>query len=162
MTWVTICPRCRRNRAFNHAAGACYECAPQPKENDMPMCPQCKSITADAMLWEGVCRNCRECQTPRVATEIISKLEADTQKLLAELAAVKAESLRVVPDGEPCEIDYLQRHHYVQWEGHVCVPDKIRCELVRIADNYRYDVAQEYLDAFRFQPVRLVAWEAGK
>lgn len=76
-----------------------------------------------------------------------------------ELARVKAESLRVVVEGEAAELDKIQRHQYVQWEGHVCVPDKLRVELVRITDNHRYDVRQQYCDSFRFTPVRLVRLE---
>ncbi len=85
--------------------------------------------------------------------------EARIAELEALVRRVKAESLRVVVDVEAAELDKIQRHQYVQWEGHVCVPDKLRVELVRITDNHRYDVRQQYCDSFRFSPVRLERWE---
>jgi hypothetical protein len=139
MTWVTICPRCRRNRAFNHAAGVCYECAPQPKENDMPMCP--------------------ERQTPRVATEIISKLEADIQKLLAELAAVKSQSLRVVPVGEPMKWQDFDK-------GYLLRNDDLWIEDIKDPQSARRVVNTEEIEKLSWDelvhPVRLETWEAGE
>jgi hypothetical protein len=72
---------------------------------------------------------------------------------------IAAGCLVPVPDGEAVELDQIQRHQYVQWEGHVCVPDKLRRDLVRITDNHRHDVRQQYCDSFRFTPVRLVPLE---
>lgn len=61
-----------------------------------------------------------------------------------------------VKDGEPCEMDYTERYHFIVWNEHVCVPDKLRWMLVRITDNYRYDVASLCAQSHKFQPVRLV------
>jgi hypothetical protein len=81
MTWVTICPRCRRNRAFNHAAGMCYECAPTEKVGVSQMngtdypCPQC--------------HNSRE-ETIRLRIEI-AEVKTECNRLHTELSALKEE-----------------------------------------------------------------------
>lgn len=89
--------------------------------------------------------------------------EARIAELEAALARVKAESLRVVPVGEPVLFDHIQRDQlFVLMDGNVFVPDKLRCQMVRITDNQRVDVQQQFMDDVKFNLVRLERWEGGE
>jgi len=59
MAWVTTCPKCGRERVFNHKAGTCYECTPAdgvPKNrerkenasaNAVVLLAECNRLTAE-------------------------------------------------------------------------------------------------------------------
>lgn len=67
-----------------------------------------------------------------------------------------AGALVPVRDGERCLLDALDRHHFVLRDGSVWVYGKLACELVRITDNFRVSVREEFCKDVKFQPVRLV------
>lgn len=95
-------------------------------------------------------------------------LASDYDALAAELARVKAESLRVVPVGEPVLYDEIQDGILFRAEGEVACKNGQRSQYSGEADSWHF--SREYksgvvpITMFSrtaiIQPVRLEAWEA--
>ena len=88
--------------------------------------------------------------------------EARIAEMEAELARVKAESLRVVPVGEACELVEISRHQKFSMGDHLI------CEIVNpgqydrtvdVRDLVAGEVFTSYRYAVNVQPVRLERWE---
>ena len=96
--------------------------------------------------------------TKYTAAQVCDRIETRGQReqyvLYSDLKA--AGCLFPVVDGEPCEMEYLPRHHFILWDGHVWAPGRLHCEMVRITDNFRVNVVDQYREGFKFQPVKLV------
>jgi len=82
-------------------------------------------------------------------------LAAEVDELRAELAQVKAESLRVVRDGEACQPQDLYPTQFVLRDGRVWVNHPGTRDIVDITNNNRVAVPYDVT----VQPVRLERWE---
>lgn len=95
---------------------------------------------------------------PKALTDCNEYLAAmdDNYNLRAELARVKSESLRIVPDGTPCQPHELYPTQFVLRDSTVYVNAPGTRDLVDVTNNSR--VAVPYDETV--QPVRLERWPA--
>jgi len=100
--------------------------------------------------------------TPNKAERLASRHNADCDayeariaELTAKLASVKAESLRVVPDGDVCAAgDARGNHTFIMRGGDVFMSEPHLWDWTRIDGTYA-----ELNDDIFVQPVRLERWE---
>ena len=87
--------------------------------------------------------------------EDVDALLAERDALRAELASVKAESLRVVVDGAKCQPHEIYPTQFILYDSRVWVNAPGTRDIVDITNNNRVSVPYDTI----VQPVHLERWE---
>lgn len=125
---------------------------------------RCKKCNCQATIEERDNGVCIWCSARKLENEDISWLLNEISALRAELARVKAESLRVVVDGEACKVLDLVTIAYFTDKGNICRktgetwgdagPEYCSFEELKTEGTHGQMTA-----GFIVQPVRLERWE---